>query len=204
MDIPQKFFRSAVRAIREEVERLCKSRILDCEHNRPEKGRGDALGCILYEDALRLLALRNFYETEDTTRIRFHAECGWKCEDACLASRRIDLVLIDGENEYAFELKRWYEKGLTKGLTKDHQNLADFVKMSPALHGYEVLFSIVENKGQGQAFEQDKRARLGSDFENGLGTLFSRADLEVLEFESFTIAVYLAQPKPAAAAAECG
>jgi hypothetical protein len=118
MSIPADFFSSFGDAVKEEISRLQEARVLDKE--RANKGRAYALNCVLQEHTLRYFALRNFYEHGDVSQIKFHLEC--PCSGGPL-----DVVLVDGDEQLAFEIKRWQGWDHTRQIRdRDYNNLISF------------------------------------------------------------------------------
>jgi hypothetical protein len=100
MNIADFFFGRFVASIKEEIMRLQKSGVLG--HHVFEKRCGWVLNGVLQEHTLRFFALRKLYETAEASGIALHEEY-----PRGGGQRRIDLVLKEGAEQYAFEFRRW-------------------------------------------------------------------------------------------------
>jgi hypothetical protein len=133
---------------------------------------------------LDYLALRNFYETEEASQVTFHMEFG---------EGRIDIVLSGGGQECAFELKRWQEDNKPI-LCKDYDNLKNFANGAANRQGYELVFTVNDNR---DITERHKGAHFDQCFADKLSKKYTQVCKKVMEFDTFTVCVYLAAPNAA-------
>jgi hypothetical protein len=186
MNIANELFSCFVTSIKKEIQDLQTCGVLDCCHAEPR--RGYVLNRVLQEATLRFFALRSLCEAAGARNISFDTE----------RPGRIDLVLKEGGEEYAFEFKRWEtDQQLKQILGKDHRSLVNFMKSYANHLGYSVIFTGNENKDQigCEKFQHDKQAFYEDMFEECLGKKYSRCECRVIEFDTFTVCVLLAAPK---------
>jgi hypothetical protein len=196
MSIAEEFLRCLAMSVETEVHDLLKFRVLDsCDADWARwHGRAAVLKSILKEHTLTYLGLRKLYQSVAPSRgVTFEAEC--KCERG---TGRIDLVLTDGGEEYAIEIKRWEEKE-DEILGNDLTKLKYFSKGNPHRHGYSLVFTVNADEDIGDRFRRDKQGYyIDHEFNPKLGSKYDLCETKVLEFETFTVCLYLASPKPEA------
>ena len=137
---------------------------------------------------MRYIAVRKLYETGEASSVKFEPE--FQQGDG-----RIDLVLVQGREEYAFELKRWQVKAQKeKILKKDYPKLVSFVKAGANRHAYEVIFGVNEDKCMGEDFHRDRVEFNKKAFSEDLGAKFNLCQCEVMRFDGFTPCAMLTTP----------
>jgi hypothetical protein len=144
---------------------------------------------------LRLHALRGLYrklsEAAEARHVTFRTE--YRCDGG-----RIDLVLVEGAEQYAFEFKRWQtDKESREIQVSDYKKLISFMRASGSPQGYSVIFTDNENKEMvaSEKFQHDKPGFYTDAFKECLGGKYDLRDWKVIEFDTFTVCVLLATPK---------
>jgi hypothetical protein len=188
MNLADELLRCFVKSIKPEIDCIQESGVLDHCPSKP-RGPGQALNSILKEDTLRLFALRALYEATKTPHFTFQAEypsdMGW-----------IDLVLSEGDEQYAFELKRWQrDKEAWEVRENDYEKLTDFMGADANHHEYSLIFTVNENKDIPSEYRHDKPGWYKYSFENDLSEEYDLRGCEAIGFNRFPGCALLVTPK---------
>ena len=174
MNIADLFFKSFCCAANEEIKKTLASPLLTRHAER--KSVGSVMDRIISESTLRYIALRKLYEHPDASGIKFVTE-----------KDRIDLILIEGKRQVAFELKCWQStKELRSILVNDYNKLVKFLQEANC-SGYSLIFTI----NDGQKAEQYYRGV----FKEDVGKTYKLKRIWTRQYNSITVCVYLASPK---------
>jgi len=192
MDIARELFRSVVASVKQQLDNLLKLGVLDsCDADWAHRGQAYVLQSILTESTLRYLGLCKFNETIEPRGVKFEPECRCDC-----GGGRIDLILTESGEEYAFEFKRWFgNKERDEILDGDYKKLVAFMRRATCRRGYELIFTVNDNRDGPPEFQHDKHAYYEECFAKDLGKQYSLLEREVLEHEKLTVCIYLAAAK---------
>lgn len=195
MSVAIDLFNCFITSVEEAITNLLNSGVLDSCDADWAHDRACVLQSILTERTLTYLGLRNLYATIDKSRgVRFDPECA-------VNGGRIDLILTEGTEEYAFEFKRWQAGQEKEILGKDYNKLIAFRDRPTCRQGYELIFTVNEDRAMRDVFRGDKRQFYEGEFQK-LSSKYSLCELKILEFGNpgnegaFTICAYLAALKP--------
>ena len=133
MELAFDFFKCLHDEATKEIKIALQSGLL--AHHAEEQRMAYVLNAILQEHVIRYLGLRAFYLSANH-RIKF------KTEVSIGNSGYIDLILLDSDSEYAFELKRWQKaKEYNEIRTNDLKKLKSFMKEKGSLNAFEIIFT---------------------------------------------------------------